>query len=154
MLSATPAKIARPIRYTLEVRRYETDLPIVEGQCQGFTLEAATILVDGEDGLICEVRVLMRPSPVVRIFRDAMYKELSRQIPQDYRELQPKSGGQWRDLARPRPSPEADRPGSDMALHSPMLAKSVHGRVEVEAALGLAHEIQSALLLYVHHRDA
>jgi hypothetical protein len=32
----------------------------------------------------------------------------------------------------------------DMTLHSPMLAKSVRGKAEVEAAVGLAHEIQSA----------
>jgi hypothetical protein len=31
-----------------------------------------------------------------------------------------------------------------MVLHSPMLAKSVRGKVEVETAVGLAHQIQSA----------
>lgn len=138
------AKIAHPIQYTLEVRDTKQTFLLWKGNARGFTLEAATILVDGEDGLICEVRVLMRPWPVVRIFRDAMYKELSRTIPQDYWELQPKpaGSGQTRKF-----TPIALKPiglAPDMALHSPMLAKSVHGRVEVEAALGLAHEIQSA----------
>ena len=30
-----------------------------------------------------------------------------------------------------------------MVLHSPMLAKSVHGKAEVEEAVGLAHQVQS-----------
>ena len=32
----------------------------------------------------------------------------------------------------------------DMVLHSPMLAKPVSGKADVEASVGLAHEIQSA----------
>ena len=41
-------------------------------------------------GLIREVRVLMRPWPVVTIFRDAMYKALSGSVPADFWELQRK----------------------------------------------------------------
>src|SRR5262249_13142727 len=91
-----------------------------------------------------EIRVLMRPWPVVTIFRDAMHKALSAAIPEDYWELQPRPMG----AGTPRKfTPIALKPielASDMVLHSPMLAKSVHGRAEVKAAVGLAHEVQSA----------
>lgn len=137
------AKLAGPIQYTLEVSDSRQTLLLWKGNAGGFTLEAATILVDGDDGLIHEVRVLMRPWPVVTIFRNAMYKELSAAIPQDYWELQPKPA----DSGKPRKfTPIALKPighASDMVLHSPMLAKSVSGKAEVEAAVGLAHEIQS-----------
>ena len=138
------AKLAGPITYTLEVRDSRQTFLFWKGHAGGFTLEAVTILVDGEDGLIREVRVLMRPWPIVTIFRDAMYKALSASIPGDYWELQPKSA----DERKPRTfTPIALKPialASDMVLHSPMLARSVSGKTEVEAAVGLAHEIQSA----------
>jgi hypothetical protein len=138
------AKLAGPIEYMLEVRDAKQTILLWKGQAGGFTLEAATILVDGEDGLIREVRVLMRPWPVVTIFRDARYEELSATIPQGYWELQPKPT----DSGEPRQfTPIALKPiglAPDMTLHSPMLAKSVHGEAEVEAAVGLAHKIQSA----------
>jgi hypothetical protein len=99
---------------------------------------------DDDDGIIRQVRVLMRPWPIVKIFREAMYKELSSAIPQEYWELQPnpKSTGKPRTF-----TPIALKPvnlASDMVLHSPMLAKSVRGKAEIEAAVGLAHQIQSA----------
>jgi hypothetical protein len=138
------ANLAGPIQYTLEVRDPKQTILLWKGNAGGFTLEAATILVDGDDGLIREVRLLMRPWPVVTIFRNAMYKELSGTIPQDYWELQPKPA----DSGKPRKfTPIALKPiglASEMVLRSPMLAKSVHGKAEVEAAVGLAHEIQSA----------
>jgi hypothetical protein len=136
--------LAGPIQYTLEVRDSKQTILLWKGNAAGFTLEAATILVDGDDGLIREVRVLMRPWPVVTIFRDAMYKALSASVPHDFWELQPKPA----DSGKPRKfTPVALKPivhAPDMALHSPMLAKSVSGKTEVEAAVGLAHEIQSA----------
>src|SRR5215510_4310451 len=138
------AKLAGPIQYTLEVRDAKQTILFWSGDAGGYALEAATILVDGDDGLIREVRVLMRPWPVVTIFRDAMYKALSATVPQDYWELQPKPA----DNGRPRKfTPIALKPielASDMVLHSPMLARPVYGKAEVEAAVGLAHEIQSA----------
>ena len=138
------AKLAGPITYTLEVRDSRQTFLFWKGHAGGFTLEAVTILVDGEDGLICEVRVLMRPWPIVMIFRDAMYKALSASIPGDYWELQPKpaDSGKSRKFTPIALKPIALAP--DMELHSPMLARSVSGKAEVEAAVGLAHEIQSA----------
>jgi hypothetical protein len=98
------AKLAGPIEYTLEVRDAKQTILLWKGHAGGFTLEAATILVDGDDGLIREVRVLMRPWPVVTIFRDAMYEELSATFPRSYWELQqkPTDSGEPR---RSRPSP-------------------------------------------------
>src|SRR5262249_15976842 len=84
------ARLANPITYTLEVRDSRQTFLFWKGQVGGFTLEAVTILVDGEDGLIREARVLMRPWPIVAIFRDAMYEVLSASIPGDFWELQPK----------------------------------------------------------------
>jgi hypothetical protein len=137
------AKLAGPITYTLEVRDSKQTILFWDGKVGGFLLQAATILVDDDDGLVREVRVVMRPWPVVTIFRNAMYKELSSCFPQEYWELQskPASGGKPRKF-----TPIALKPiglASDMTLHSPMLAKSVHGTGEVQAALHLAHEIQS-----------
>ena len=137
------ARLVGPIKYTLEVRDPKQTILLWRGHAEGFTLEAATILVDSEDNLIREVRVLMRPWPVVTIFRDAMYKALSAMIPQDCWELQPKPA----ENEEPRQfTPIALKPiglAPDVTLHSPMLAKSVHGKAEVEAAVGLAHKIQS-----------
>jgi hypothetical protein len=138
------AKLAGPITYTLEIRDSKQTFLFWKGHAGGFTLEAVTILVDGEDGLTRELRVLMRPWPVVTIFRDAMYKALSASVPSDYWELQPKR----MDDGTPRNfTPIALKPivlAPDMELHSPMLARSVSGKAGVEAAVGLAHEIQSA----------
>jgi hypothetical protein len=138
------ASFVSRIRYTLEVRDSRQTILFWEAKAGGFTLQAATILVDGDDGLIREVRVLMRPWPVVTIFRNAMYKGLSESIPADYWELQPKPAR----VGRPREfTPIALKPielAADLVLHSPMLARSVRGKAEVEAAVGLAHQIQSA----------
>jgi hypothetical protein len=137
-------KITSPIRYTLEIRDNRQTILLWKGTAGGFELDAATILVDGENGLIREVRVLMRPWPVVTIFRNAMHRALAGSIPADHWELQPNA----RTSRKPREfTPIALNPiglASDLTLHSPMLAKAVQGRAEVEAAVGLAHEIQSA----------
>jgi hypothetical protein len=86
----------------------------------------------------------MRPWPVVTIFRDAMYKALSGSVPADFWELQPKPVN---DGTPRKFTPIALKPitlAPDIVLHSPMLARSVSGKAEVEAAVGLAHEIQGA----------
>src|SRR5262245_46873975 len=61
------AKVAGPIRYTLEVSDTKQTFLLWKGQSGGFPLEAAAILVNGDDGLIHEVRMLMRSWPVVAI---------------------------------------------------------------------------------------
>jgi len=140
---AHAAEVLDPINYTLEVRNPNETILFWNSNAVGFKLEAATILVDGNDGLIREVRVLMRPWPVVTIFRNLMYKKLSDSIPEEYWELQPKPP----ETGKPRKFTPIALKGiplaPDLMLHSPMLAKPVRGKAEVEAAVGLAHEIQS-----------
>jgi hypothetical protein len=137
------ANIAGPIRYTTEIADNRQTFLLWTGQVGGFALEAATILVDGDDGLIHQIRVLMRSWPVVTLFRDAMYQALSGTIPDDYWELGPK---RTEPAAHRKFTPIALKSiemAPDMVLHSPMLAKSVAGRRLVEQAVSLAHEIQS-----------
>jgi hypothetical protein len=43
-------RLAGPITYTLEVRDSKQTILLWEGKAGGFTLQAATILVDGDDG--------------------------------------------------------------------------------------------------------
>jgi len=135
--------VAGPIQYTLEGNDCKQTILLWNGKAGEFKLEAATILVDGEDGLIREVRVLMRSWPIVTIFRNKMYEQLSATIPQEYWELGPKPA----DTGKPREvTPISLKPiemAPDMALHSPILAKSVSGKVPVEQALKLAHAVQS-----------
>src|SRR5215468_1904184 len=53
-------QVAGPIQYGLELRDLKQTLLFWSGKVGGFPLEAVTILVDEPDGLIEEVRVLMR----------------------------------------------------------------------------------------------
>jgi hypothetical protein len=46
------ARIAGPVQYTLEVGDSKQTVLLWKGQIRSFTLDAATILVDGENGLI------------------------------------------------------------------------------------------------------
>jgi hypothetical protein len=65
-------------------------------------------------------------------------------LPQDYWELQPKPAGSGESRKfTPLALKQIDT-APDLALHSPMLAKSVRGKADVEAALKMAHAIQSA----------
>src|ERR1700684_3951976 len=85
----------------------------------------------------------MRPWPVATLFRNDMYQLLASEIPSAFWELQPKP-----EHSGPRQfSPIAMRhieAAPDMVLHSPMLAKAVHGKDEVAEAVRIAHEVQSA----------
>ena len=76
ILSAA-ARIVGPIEYEHELNDGNQTFLIWKGTAGGFPLEAATILTDDPDGLITEIRVVMRPWPVVTFFRNAMYDELS-----------------------------------------------------------------------------
>jgi hypothetical protein len=140
---ASAARAADPIEYTLEVADPRQTFLMWNGRSHGFRLQAVTILADDSEGLISEIRVLMRPWPVVTLFRNDMYQMLADVIPAASWELQPK----------PQPSgPRQFTPiamrhiesAPDMVLHSPMLAKAVHGKQEVAEAVRIAHEVQSA----------
>src|SRR5262249_49520258 len=56
-------RIASPIRYTLEISDSKQTLLFWTGNAEGHALQAVTIMKDGDDGLIHEIRVLMRPWP-------------------------------------------------------------------------------------------
>lgn len=137
------AKVAGPIRYTLEVKDSTQTILFWNGTIGGHSLEAVTILVEADDGLVREVRVLMRSWPVVTLFRNAMYEALSDTIPPAYWELEPKPASS----SAPRSfTPIALQPfelAPDVVLHSPILARSVSGALQVEASVRLAHEVQS-----------
>ena len=112
-------RIASPIRYTLEVSDSKQTFLFWTGNAGGYALQAVTILKGGDDGLIQEIRVLMRPWPIATIFRNAMYNALSSTIPAEYWELQPNP----EDTGKPRLfTPISLKPiklASDMVLHSP-----------------------------------
>jgi hypothetical protein len=139
---ACAARAAGPIEYTLEASDPRQTFLMWNGQSHGFKLQAVTILVDNSQGLVQEIRILMRPWPVVTLFRDDMYQLLGNAIPSGSWELQPKP-----ESAGPRQfTPIAMRhveSAPDMVLHSPMLAKAVHGEAEVAEAVRIAHEVQS-----------
>src|SRR5215470_18595929 len=90
---ATAAEVASPIRYTLEASDSHQTFLMWNGHVRGHDLQAVTIIVDGDDGLIHEIRVLMRPWPVVTLFRDAMYDRLRDTVPAAYWELGTKADG-------------------------------------------------------------
>ncbi len=140
---STAARIAGPIKYLYEASDTRQTFLIWEGQVGGHRLQACTILVDGEDGLVQQVRVLMRPWPVSKLFRDAMYEIFASRIPKDSWEL-----GAKPTVSAPRQfTPIALKHidlAPDIVLHSPMLAKSVAGREHVTSSVGLAHQVQSA----------
>jgi hypothetical protein len=136
------AKLLHPIEYGIEASDSHQTILVWSGKINGFVLEATTILVDDEQGLIREVRVLMRPWPVFTFFRDAMYEQLSATIPAEFWELgEAKPRGTARDFTPIELAPIDMAEG--MVLHSPMLAKSVSGKARVVEAVGLAHQIQS-----------
>jgi len=138
---ADAADVATPIEYTLEASDSHQTFLMWNGHTHGHDLQAVTIIVEGDDGLIHEIRVLMRPWPVVTLFRDAMYDRLGDIVPAAYWELGTKAEG-------PRKyTPITMRPieaSPNMVLHSPILAKPVNGKDEVAEAVRIAHEVQSA----------
>ena len=141
---AAAASIAGPIEYEHELSDGKQTFLIWKGSVGGFTLEAVTILTENTDGLISEVRVVMRPWPVTTVFRDAMYAELSEEIPEEAWELQPKSDDDGKPRQFTAISLNELKYSPNVVLHSPMLAKSVSGHDEVRESVRLAHEVQSA----------
>lgn len=136
------ANLVGPIQYSLEVNDTKQSILIWHGKVGGFKLEAVTILVDGKEGLIGEMRVLMRSWPMVRLFRNAMYKSLSSLIPSDYWELGPRSVSVNKRVFTSIAMKSIEM-APDVELHSPILARSVKGKLSVKAALKMAHSIQS-----------
>jgi hypothetical protein len=137
------AQLGGPIKYTLEVSDSRQTFLFWDGKAGGYTLQASTILVDGEDGLIREVRVVMRPWPVSTIFRNAMHEKLSSEIPEEYWVLGPKLDNGGKPLSFTPIALQSIEMSSDVVMYSPILAKAVSGKERVEASLKFAHQVQS-----------
>jgi hypothetical protein len=138
------AQVAAPIEYTLEVDDGNQTILVWSGAAGGFHLEAATILIDNPDGLISEIRVVMRPWPVVTLFRNAMHDRLADSIPPDLWELQPKLAPTLEPRHFTSIGLRELESAPSIVLHSPMLAKAVTGKAEVEESVRIAHQVQSA----------
>jgi hypothetical protein len=136
-------KIASPIQYTLQVSDNRQTFLFWEGHTGGKKFMACTILVEGEDGLTSEIRVVMRPWTITTLFRKAMYKELSAAIPADYWQFSPEvimeEGSREFTAIAIQKIPLAH----DFELHSPIVARSIAGKDNVEQALKLTHAVQS-----------
>jgi hypothetical protein len=137
------AKVASPIACTLQVSDNRQTFLFWEGYAAGKKFTACIILVDGPDEQTGEMRVLMRPWTITTLFRKAMYKELSAVIPADYWLVDPnlmmKQGSREFTSIALQKIPLAP----DFELHSPIVAKSITGRENVQQALKLAHAVQS-----------
>src|ERR1700733_444355 len=81
---ATAARTAAPLRHTHELSDGRQTFLFWSGAVRGFDLQAVTILIEDDDSLIREVRVLMRSWPVVTWFRDAMKEALGDAVPQSF----------------------------------------------------------------------
>ena len=131
------------IVYTLQVSDSLQTFLFWEGNTGGKKFKACYILVDGEDGLITEMRVVMRPWQIATLFRSTMYKELSNVVPDDYWEPDPsqviKEGSRTFTSIALEKIPLA----RDFELHSPILARPMKGKENAVQALKLAQSIRS-----------
>lgn len=131
------------IVYTLQVSDSLQTFLFWEGNTGGKKFKACYILVDGEDGLITEMRVVMRPWQIATLFRSMMYKELSNVVPDDYWEPDPsqviKEGSRTFTSIALEKIPLA----RDFELHSPILARPMKGKESAVQALKLAQSIRS-----------
>lgn len=119
------AKIVDEIEYTLEIKDTRQTYLFWNSKLKGRLLEAVTIVVYGEDGLISELRVLMRPWVVVTLFVEALH--LPEEIKKEYLIPGPES-----DMARQATTTVALKPmnqAENMILHSPLSAKPIEGKV-------------------------
>ncbi len=140
---STAAKTAGPLTYTRELNDGRQTFLFWSGTIGGHELQALTILVDGDNGLIREVRVLMRTWPIVTLFRDAMKKALRSLFPESFWEVGPRDAPIGPNRKFTPISLSNLELAADIELHSPMLTKAVKGRDLVKRSLDLAHSVQS-----------
>jgi len=81
ILSAA-VRIGGPLSYLYEAADTRQTF-LIWRHVDGHKLQACTILVDGDDGLVGQIRVLMRPWPVSKLFRDAMFEIFGSIIPKE-----------------------------------------------------------------------
>jgi len=137
---STAARIGKP--YYTQVGDSHRTILLWTGMVDGYKLQAATMLVNDAVGLIRHVIVLMRPWPVVTHFREAMHRELSSILPDNYRQLDPQSTEDRLEEIIPAVSQDSpEKFASNVTFHSPILTKSVSGREQVSEAIECVHKI-------------
>jgi hypothetical protein len=131
---AAGTRIVDELKYTDQVSDDERLILFWTGILGQREISGATVLAGEAEGLIHDITVLQRPWGVSASFRDGILPALAGVVPLPAWQLD--------DRKAPAPDPDAGagpRPGGplalapDVALHSAMLTKTLHGRENVEA---------------------
>jgi hypothetical protein len=140
---AKGTSIVDDLEYTDEVGDDERLILFWKGILDRREISGATVLADVAGGLIHDITVLQRPWGVTASFRDAILGVLADVVPFPAFQLD--------EGKAPEPDPTAGvglRPSGplplapNVALHSAMLTKTVHGQENVEAYQKLIDSIQ------------
>jgi hypothetical protein len=140
---AAGTRIVDELEYTDQVGDDERLILFWKGILDQRELSGATVLAGESGGLIHDITVLQRPWGVAASFRDGILPALA--------DIVPLSAWQLDDGKVPAPDPGASarqRPGGplalspDVALHSAVLTKTLHGQENVEAYHRLIDGIQ------------
>jgi hypothetical protein len=131
---AAGTRIVDDLEYTDEVGDDERLILFWTGILDQREISGATVLAGQAGGLIHDITVLQRPWGVTANFRDGLLPALADVVPLPAWELD--------DRKAPAPDPDAgagQRPGGplalapDVALHSAILTRTLHGQPQVQA---------------------
>jgi hypothetical protein len=131
---AEGTRIVDDLQYTDQVSDDERLILFWKGILGQREISGATVLAGEAGGLIRDITVLQRPWGVTASFRDGMLRELA--------DVVPLPAWQLDDRKVPAPDPDAgvgQRPGGplalapDVAFHSALLTRTLHGQENVEA---------------------
>jgi hypothetical protein len=139
--------IVDDLEYTDQAGDDEQTILFWKGILDQREISGATVLAGEAGGLIRDITVLQRPWGVAANFRDGILRALA--------DVVPLPAWQLDDRKAPAPDPDPDagagqRPGGplplapDVALHSAILTKTLHGQENVEAYHKLIDGIQGA----------
>jgi hypothetical protein len=140
---AEGTRIVDDLQYTDQVSDDERLILFWKGILGQREISGATVLAGETGGLIRDITVLQRPWGVTADFRDGILRALA--------DVVPRPAWQPDDRKAPVPDPDAgagQRPGGplplapDVAFHSAMLTKTLHGQENVEAYHKLIDGIQ------------
>jgi hypothetical protein len=140
---AEGTRIVGDLEYTDQVSDDERLILFWKGLLAQREISGATVLAGGAGGLIGDITVLQRPWGVTANFRDGILPALADAVPLPAWQLD--------DRKAPAPDPDAgagQRPGGplplapDVALHSAVLTKTLHGQENVRAYHKLIDAIQ------------
>jgi hypothetical protein len=140
---AAGTRIVDDLEYTDQVSDDERLILFWTGILAQREISGATVLAGEAGGLIHDITVLQRPWGVTASFRDGILPALAGVVPLPAWQLD--------DRKAPAPDPDAgagQRPSGplalapDVALHSAMLTKTLHGQENVEAYHKLIDGIQ------------